>query len=418
MAGWLIFPTEKKPAAIRLFGKLQSAKGKGEKTMQDKKGGVFSDKNMIKNIGFAVIAVVMLFVFNSITNNTFISQRNLTMLFKQSAVLMILASSLMVLLIEKNFDLAGGAGVYLTGVVVAILVVRHGVPLYIAIPAGLLLGLVMGMANGFFIGYLSLPAFIVTLAAQQMFRGIGYTLTNAATVGPMPRQFSLISEAYIPPGISFLIILIAFVLFVMLQILRFKKMKEFSGGIGTLIRQIVISTVIAGVFIWIFYGYKGFPMAVIIALCVASAMYFVTTKTVFGRHAYIIGGNIEAAYLAGVRTKRRIFQAYILEGLMYGIGGIVLTARLGGAAATGGNLLELDAVAAACIGGTSMNGGVGTIGGMIIGSLILTAIDNVMSLMNVSSYLQLVIKGLILLLAICLDFYVNKSQFRFRLKKA
>jgi D-xylose transport system permease protein len=379
--------------------------------------GFFKDKNVIKNAGFALAAIIMLCFFNAISNNTFFSQRNLTMLFKQSAVLMILASSLMVLLIERNFDIAGGSGVYLTGVVVAILIVRLGVSMYIAIPLGLLLGITLGMANGFFIGYLSLPAFIVTLAFQQMFRGIGYTLTNAATVGPMPRNFSLISEAYIPPPASLVIIILAFVCFIVLQILRFQKMKEYGEGPGYLVRHIIAAALIASLFVWIFFGYKGFPMAVIIALSVAGIMHFVTSKTIFGRHAYIIGGNIEAALLAGVRTKRRIFQAYLLEGLMYGIGGIVLTARLGGAAATGGNLLELDAVAACCIGGTSMNGGIGTIGGMLGGCLILTAIDNVMSLMNVSSYLQMVVKGLILLMAICLDLYVNKSQFHFKLKR-
>ncbi|MDR1505632.1 MAG: hypothetical protein LBI67_00870 [Treponema sp.] len=378
---------------------------------------LFKNKNILKTTGFIIAAAMMLFFFNSISNNTFFSQRNLTMLFKQSAVLMILASSLMVLLIERNFDIAGGSGVYLTGVVVAILIVRLGVSMYIAISVGLFLGIIMGMANGFFIGYLSLPAFIVTLAFQQMFRGIGYTLTNAATVGPMPKNFTLISEAYISPAASLVIIIFTFAFFVISQVFRFQRMKKYGDGLGYLIRHIAGAVLIASLFAWVFFGYRGFPMAVIIALFVAGLMHFITSKTVFGRHAYIIGGNIEAAFLAGIRTKRRIFQAYLLEGLMYGIGGIVLTARLGGAAATGGALLELDAVAACCIGGTSMNGGIGTIGGMLTGCLVLTAIDNVMSLMNVSSYLQMVVKGLILLIAICLDLYVNKSQFQFKLKK-
>jgi D-xylose transport system permease protein len=385
--------------------------------MTNKMKYLLNDKAVIKNIGFTIAVIIMLCFFNIISNDTFFSQRNLTMLFKQSAVLMILASSLMILLIERNFDIAGGAGVYLTGVIVAILIVRFEVPLYIAIPLGITLGIVMGMASGFFIGYLNLPAFIVTLAFQQIFRGIGYTLTNAATVGPMPRNFTLISEAYIPPFISLILIITALVFFVAIQILRFQKMREYGEGVGFLVRHIVITSMIAILFVWIFYGYKGFPMSVIIALSVAGIMHFITSKTIFGRHAYVIGGNVEAARLAGVKTKRRIFQAYLLEGLMYGIGGIVLTARLGGAAATGGNLLELDAVAACCIGGTSMNGGIGTIGGMLVGCLVLTAIDNVMSLMNISSYLQMVVKGLILLLAICLDLYVNKSQFQFKLKK-
>ena len=158
-------------------------------------------------------------------------------------------------------------------------------------------------------------------------------------------------------------------------------------------------------------------MAVVIAVIVALVTYLITTKTVYGRHIYLIGGNIEATRLAGVDIVKRVVQSYLYEGLMYGIAGIVLTARLGGAASTGGNLLELDAVAAACIGGVSMNGGSGTVLGATCGVIILTAIDNVMSLMNISSYLQMVIKGIILLLAVCLDLYTNKAKFRFKLNK-
>ncbi|MEG2624512.1 MAG: ribose ABC transporter permease, partial [Clostridia bacterium] len=132
-------------------------------------------------------------------------------------------------------------------------------------------------------------------------------------------------------------------------------------------------------------------------------------------HIYLIGGNIEAARLAGVRTDRRIFQSYVMEGLIYGIAGVVLCARLGGAASTAGQGLELDAVAAACIGGTSMSGGTGSIVGVGLGVVLLTMIDNVMSLMNVSSFLQMVAKGIILLIAVCLDLYMNKQKYKFKL---
>lgn len=158
-------------------------------------------------------------------------------------------------------------------------------------------------------------------------------------------------------------------------------------------------------------------MAAVIAGLIAFMSYIITTKTTFGRKIFLIGGNKEASRLAGINIEDIVFKSYLYEGLMYGIGGIVLTARLGGAASTGGNLLELDAVAAACIGGVSMSGGAGSIVGCICGVLILTAIDNVMSLMNISSYLQMVIKGIILLFAVCLDLYTNKAKFKFKLKK-
>ena len=371
----------------------------------------------IKNISIAIVSIILLVVFNKITNNAFISQRNLTMLLKQSSVLMILASTLMVLLIERNIDLSGGAGVYLTSVIVATLIVKFDVSIFLAIIVALIVGVLMGAANGYFIGYMGLPAFIVTLAAQQIFRGTGYVLTNAATIGPMPKKFTWISEAYVSPKVSIIISIAIFIAFVAYHLYQYNKMKKLYGTIGKLIQNILIALAATGISIWVFGGYKGCPMAVVIAMIVATVMYFVTTKTVYGRHAYLIGGNIEAAKLAGVRTDRRVFQSYIMQGLIYGIAGIVLTARLGGAAATGGNLLELDAVAAACIGGTSMSGGSGTILGVAAGVVILTSIDNVMSLMNVSSYLQMVIKGIILLFAVSLDLYVNRHRFKFKLIK-
>ena len=384
------------------------------------KGGMnveTKNKSYIKKIGSIVGIIILAVIFNSMTKGAFASQRNLTMLLKQSAVLMILTSSLMILLIEKNIDLSGGAGVYLAGTICALMIVKAGVSTYVAIPLTIIIGIIMGSLNGFFIGVLGLPAFIVTLAAQQIFRGIGYTLTDCATVGPMPSEFNIISEFFIPSKIAIILTIVLFAVFVLVQSKNYKKMEAWYGGKMKLIENIAIAAVIVGILCWMFAGYRGLPMAVVIAVIVALVTYLITTKTVYGRHIYLIGGNIEATRLAGVDIVKRVVQSYLYEGLMYGIAGIVLTARLGGAASTGGNLLELDAVAAACIGGVSMNGGSGTVLGAACGVIILTAIDNVMSLMNISSYLQMVIKGIILLLAVCLDLYTNKAKFRFKLNK-
>ncbi|MFR8548346.1 MAG: sugar ABC transporter permease [Lachnospiraceae bacterium] len=375
------------------------------------------NKAILKKVGIIAALGILVIIFNQLTDNAFGSQRNLIMLLKQASVLMILTSSLMMLLIEKNFDLSGGSGVYLAGTICALMIVKSGISMYIAIPVTLVLGVFMGSINGFFIGYLGLPAFIVTLAAQQIFRGIGYTLTDCATVGPMPSEFTAISETFISSYVSVAIILVILAAFIVSHLKKYRAMGAWYGGRTKLIENIALASAVAAVLSWMFMGYRGCPMAVVIATVVAFAAHLITTKTVYGRHVYLIGGNVEAARLAGINTSKRIFQSYLFEGLMYGIGGIVLTARLGGAASTGGNLLELDAVAAACIGGVSMNGGVGTVLGAACGVIILTAIDNVMSLMNISSYLQMVIKGIILLLAICIDLYTNKAKFRFKLNK-
>lgn len=374
-----------------------------------------TQKHIIKRVGIGAALILMFYVFNQLTNQAFFSQRNLTMLLKQASVLMILTSSLMLLLVETNIDLSGGAGVYLSGVTCALLIVKAGWSIYPAIAVTIAVGIMMGAVNGFFVGKVGLPAFIVTLAAQQIFRGIGYVLTDCATIGPMPKQFTAISETFIPPMISVAVVLVVFAVFTVVNLRSYRKLGKWYGTKGRLIENLLLAAVISIVAIWVFSGYKGIPMAAVIAAMIAFLSYLITTKTTFGRKIFLIGGNKEASRLAGISIENVVFKSYLYEGLMYGIGGIVLTARLGGAASTGGNLLELDAVAAACIGGVSMSGGAGSIVGCICGVLILTAIDNVMSLMNISSYLQMVIKGTILLFAVCLDLYTNKSKFKFKL---
>lgn len=372
-------------------------------------------KHIIKRACICGVLLLMFYVFNQLTNHAFFSQRNLTMLLKQASVLMILTSSLMLLLVETNIDLSGGAGVYLSGVTCALLIVKCGWSMVPAIGITLAVGIIMGAVNGFFVGKIGLPAFIVTLAAQQIFRGTGYVMTDCATIGPMPRQFTAISESFIPPAVSVILVAVVFAVFAGTNLHNYRKMGKWYGTKGHLAERLLLGVIISAVSIWVFYGYKGIPMAAVIAGGVAFMSYIITTRTTFGRKIFLIGGNKEASRLAGISINRIVFKSYLYEGLMYGIGGIVLTARLGGAASTGGNLLELDAVAAACIGGVSMSGGAGSIAGCISGVLILTAIDNVMSLMNISSYLQMVIKGVILLFAVCLDLYTNKAKFKFKL---
>ena len=369
-----------------------------------------------KNIVMAAGVIILMCIFNLLTGNIFTSVRNLTLLMKQGSVLMIVASGLMLLQIERNFDLSGGAAVYFVSVIAAQCAVTYKLPLPFALLIAMLCGLLMGALNGFFIGYVGIPAFIGTLAAQLLFKGVGYTWTNAATIGPLSDEFAWLSEGYIPPAASAVLIVAVALAACLFCIFDYKKMRQWYGSVNRLFTRIAAIVIAAVLAIWIFTGYYGIPMCVFFAGVMASITGFISNKTVFGRHIYIIGGNPEAANLSGIKTKRRIFQSYVYMGVIYGVAGIVITARLGGSTATSGNLLELDAVAAACIGGTSMSGGVGRITGVALGVLVLSAVDNVMSLMNVSSYLQMVVKGLILLLAVCMDVCMNQTKFR--LKKA
>lgn len=377
---------------------------------------LFSNK-LAKSIVIGIGFIILMLIFNKLTNNIFTSVRNLTLLMKQGSVLMIVSSGLMLLLISRNFDLSGGAAVYLVCVFVSQLVVVYKMNIWLVLILAMGVGIMMGAFNGFFVGYIGVPAFIGTLAAQLLFKGIGYTWTDAATIGPIPQELANLSEGYIPPVLSTIILITVAIIAILLSVHEYRKMKQWYGGITNLIMRILAILLVCIIGVWVFSGYYGIPMCVLFAAIMVFITGFINNKTVFGRNIYIIGGNPEAAKLSGIKTKRRIFQAYVYMGVIYGVAGIILTARLGGSTATSGNLIELDAVAAACIGGTSMSGGVGTITGVVMGVAILAAVDNVMSLMNVSSYLQMLVKGLILLVSVCMDVYINQSKFKLRKPK-
>jgi len=374
-------------------------------------------KSILKKTSITIGIFFLVMIFNLITKGVFASQRNISLLLRQGAVLMMVTSGILMLLISRNFDLSAGSAVYLVSVLVAQFTVVYKINLAMTIILAILLGLAMGAIQGFFIGYVRVPAFIATLAGYMVFRGIGYVWTDAATIGPIPETLARLSEGYISKSASVIILIFATLAAISYFIWEYRKLRQWYGGIDNLIFKIIFIALLGVVFIWIFCGYLGIPTAVFLAALVALAISFISNKTVFGRHLYIIGGNPEAAKLAGINTSKRIFQSYLLMGIIYGLSGILITARLGGSTASTAQLIELDAVAAAVIGGTSMSGGIGKISGVMIGVIILSAIDNIMSLMNVSSYLQMVVKGLILLAAVCFDAFVSNPKLLFKLQK-
>ena len=356
------------------------------------------------------IAIAALIYFNMQTNGVFLSQRNLTLLLKQAAILGVVSAGMVVLIIARQIDLSAGMAVYLVSVVVAQLSVTHGLPLPIAVGSGLATGLLLGVFQGLMVARFAIPAFIVTLAGSMIFKGIGYVWTNATAIGQAPQNLIWFSEGYIPPALSAVMIGITAALGIWLTVRRGKKLSRWETRSFGTIRQVAIIAVISGLAIWVTLGYNGLPMAVLIAGIAVFSVSFLLSSTPFGRGIYAVGGNPQAAHLAGLRVPSFLFKSFILMGVVYGIAGVLMTARLGGAAPTAGQLLELDAIAAAVIGGTSFAGGIGAIPGALLGALLLTGIDNVMSLMNVSSFLQMVIKGSILLAAVWFDLMVRAKR--------
>lgn len=362
------------------------------------------------HLALGVLAIVALFYFNNETNGVFLSQRNLTLLLKQSAILGVVSAGMVMLIIARQIDLSAGMAVYLVSVVVAQLSVTHGFSLPVSVAAGMLVGLLLGAFQGLMVAKFAIPAFVVTLAGSMIFKGIGYVWTNATAIGPASQSLIWLSEGFIPPGVSAVVIGAAAAVVVWATVRRGVRLVRWEKRRSDTVKKVAIVVGVGALGIWVALGYNGLPMAVVIAGITVVGVSLLLSSTAFGRGVYAVGGNPQAAHLAGLRVPRYLFKSFLVMGAIYGIAGVLMTARLGGAAPTAGELLELDAIAAAVIGGTSFAGGRGAIPGALLGALLLTGIDNAMSLMNVSAFLQMVIKGSILLAAVWFDLMVRSKR--------
>lgn len=358
----------------------------------------------------AALAIVALVYFNNQTDGVFLSERNLTLLLKQAAILGVVSAGMVVLIIARQIDLSAGMAVYLVSVVVAQLSVTYGFSLPVSVGAGLLVGLLLGAFQGLMVAKFAIPAFVVTLAGSMIFKGVGYVWTNATAIGPAPRSLIWVSEGYIPSVVSAIAIGVMAAVAVWATVQRGARLGRWEASNFGTVKNVTVTVLLAALGIWVVFGYNGLPMAVVIAGITVFVVGLLLSSTPFGRGIYAVGGNPQAAHLAGLKVPKYLFKSFLLMGAIYGIAGVLMTARLGGAAPTAGQLLELDAIAAAVIGGTSFAGGIGAIPGALLGALLLTAIDNAMSLMNVSSFLQMVIKGSILLAAVWFDLTVRAKQ--------
>lgn len=372
---------------------------------------------------FIAVFLVLAVLFHIQSNGIFLTPRNLSLLLRQSAILAVIAGGVALLMIMSEIDLSIGSSVFLCGVVSAQLATAGNVPLLVAVLAALGMGLLLGMIQGFWVVVLGIPSFIATLAGLLAFRGLGLLWTDAATVGPVSPRFTALSESFIPRGPSYAILAAILVVGLALVVQRQRSRRartavtavagsDRGGSFIRVIAEIVMLALPLGIVAWIVGGFLGIPMALMWVLVVITVLVVVAGKTTFGRNAYLLGANREAALFSGINVKRTIFVGFVGMGLLYGVAGVLLTARLGSSTPGAGEFMELDAIAAAVIGGVSLRGGTGTIAGAVVGAVLLTTINNGMSILNISSFSQLVIKALILVLALGLDAYVLRRAGR------
>lgn len=352
-----------------------------------------------------VLAGIWLF-FHFATNGTFLTQRNLILLALQTSIVALAAISAVMLIVTRNFDLSVGSAVALIGVIVAVLTVKYDVNAFVGVIVCMIAGLLMGAWQGWWVTKMKVSSFIVTLAGMLYFRGISMIATNGATVAPLPQSLKQIATGFLPPSFSIALIIVAFVLFALFR--GFELKRGASLGIvhnpkGDFLRALAPVLLGAVAAIWLASS-KGVPYLIVLVAICAIAADILMRRTRFGAQLYAIGGNPEAARLSGINVDRVIFINFVIAGLAYGITGVALTARVSGAiAGSAGLFLELDAIAAAIIGGTALNGGRGRVFGALVGALLMGSLNNGMSLMNVPTFYQDTARGVVLLLAVAID---------------
>jgi D-xylose transport system permease protein len=352
-----------------------------------------------------VVAAIWVF-FQLMTEGTFLTQRNLVLLALQTSIVSLAAISAVMLIVTRNFDLSVGSAVALVGVVVAVLTVKHDVPPALAVAAALAVGVALGAWQGLWVTRMGVSSFIVTLAGMLYFRGLSMIATDGATIAPLPDALADLATGFLPPGPAIALLVVSVAALAAFQVMGARRARALGvlADVGPAVARALAPFVVgAGALAWL-ASRQGIPYLVLLVAAAAVAAEIVMRRTPFGVQLYAVGGNPEAARLSGIRIGRVVFIDFLVAGLAYGVTGVALTARVGGAVAgSAGLFLELDAISAAIIGGTSLTGGRGRVFGALVGALLMGSLNNGMSLMNVPTFYQETARGAVLLLAVAAD---------------
>jgi putative multiple sugar transport system permease protein len=373
-----------------------------------------------RQYGMVVALVLIVILFQVWTSGILLKPLNVTNIVQQNGYILILAIGMVIVIISGHIDLSVGSIAGFVGAMSAVLMIRYDMPWPVAVVMCLLLGALIGAWQGFWIAYVGIPSFIVTLAGMLVFRGATQYLLEGQSIAPFPRSFSQVSSGFLPEvgGASLYhwptVILGVFVMAAAIwqQVRQRRTQTRYGFDVLPLVWFIAkCAAIVAALaaFTLLLASYRGVPVVGII-LAVAFVLYaFLMRSTVFGRQVYAVGGNVAAARLSGVKTKRVTFLVFVNMGLLSALAGLLFAARLNSATPQAGIGMELEAIAAAFIGGASANGGVGTVFGAIIGGFVLGVLNNGMSLIGIGSDIQQLIKGLVLLAAVGFDVYNKKK---------
>ncbi|NLU53167.1 MAG: sugar ABC transporter permease [Clostridiaceae bacterium] len=377
-------------------------------------------KKNIREYGMYIALAVIIIAFGIMTDGLFVSARNISTLLNQTGYIMVLAVGMTIIIVCKHIDLSVGFLAGFTGAVAAILMTKHGVSEWLVIPIVMVFGLLVGLLNGFMVGKLGIPSYVVSLAGMFIWRGLLLLVTQETGTIIVPNKgFNAIGNGFIPDivpdsdvHILTLIIGVAGIAIFIINSVRSRQNKikyqfEVLSMPLFVIKLVFISIIIGGI-TWILASYNGLSWTVVICLAVVMIYHFITQRTSLGRHIYAVGGNDSAAQLAGINVRKITYIIFGSMSMLAAVSGILFTSRLQSATTTAGTLFELDAIASAFVGGASANGGVGKVTGSIVGALVMSALTNGMNLMGVDISYQYAIRGAVLILAVFFDVQTRK----------
>jgi putative multiple sugar transport system permease protein len=380
-------------------------------------GGRLRENGML----MALVAIVAFFtIMLRIDGKDFLVPANITNIFLQNGHIIILALGMLLVIVAGHIDLSVGSVAAFTGAVSAYLSVEMDLPFYVVIPIGLVVGGLIGAAQGYWVAYWRIPSFIVTLAGMMVFRGATLWLLGGQNIGPFSPGFQALANGFVPDFIGsgkpnvFALVVVAVAIGLQFWLGFRARARDAEFGLAPEPMVLFLGRVLIIAAGTGFVGYqlayfRGLPDVLVVLVVLTTLYAFFTENTTTGRRIYAVGGNEKAARLSGIRTDRLVFFCFVNMGVLAALAGMEVTARLNSATPKAGTGFELDAIASVFIGGASMTGGSGKIVGVVIGALIMGVMNMGMSIMGIGIEYQQVIKGMVLLIAVIFDVY-NKSK--------
>src|SRR5258706_2699716 len=372
----------------------------------------------IREYGMFIALFVIMGIFTITTKGLFISSRNISNLINQTGYIAVLAVGMTLVIVIRHIDLSVGFLAGFLGAIAAIAMVFWHLPVFAAIPLVLVLGILAGLLTAFLVAQMKIPAFVATLAGWLGYRGALLLATvSTGTIIIPDKTFNAIGNGYIPdipdigilPGVhkvTLILGILTIAIFVTNSINGRRKKQVYNFEVlpvDIFVVQLVFISAIIGLITWVLAGYQGLSWTAVVVLVVVLIYDFITTQTVLGRHIYAIGGNPEAAELSGISVKKIPYLVFGSMGMLSALSGILFASRLQSATTTAGTLFELDAIAAAFIGGVSPAGGIGKVMGSLIGALVMTSLTSGMNLMSLDISSQYVVRALVLVAAVIFD---------------